>query len=445
MNTRALICPMGSLRLATEAPAFRLVLGLVAFAAVWLAVMVGATPETLAVLSGLIGFTLAAVAFRFDYLHPAVAFLVPWMAVLLFSGIPISKYARPLDGGTVLFILTTAFVWVIATAGAPIGGSWRSGTSAVAGGSSAETPIPRMRAAVVGAFLVVYLLAAANVAYSGYVPLLSLITTGDSRYGDFGIQSVYGAFLAYANSVACLALYLYLKSASRDRLYLGLFLSIIAIHLCFVTRQNIVTLLVEAFVIRSIVFKRASRATLIVCFVGALAGFSALGNLRTGGDIKDLIGVRPEFAWIPDGFVWLYSYSYFNILNLGNMMTLSGAPFYDGSMWDKLIPSIIRTPDEHASYLQLASMTVSSYMYPVYQDAGNLGVKIDTAFWALITAWQYRSVLMGRRFFNVAVYACLFFCALLSFFVDFWLYLPVIFQVVFFGIFQLLLFRRSFP
>lgn len=429
--------------LATEAPAFRSVLVLSAFAVVWLAMMWGAGSEALVFVSVSVGFALVVAAFRFDYLHPAVAFLVPWMVVILFSAIPISSYSRPLDNDIIVFILATVFVWLMATSGSQVavGGRWKR--SVIACGTCSETTIPRIRAAVVGAFLVAYLLAVANIAYSGFVPLLSLLMTGNSRYGDFGIHSVYGAFLAYANAVACLALYLYLKSTPRDRLYIALFLSILAIHLCFVTRQNVVTLLVEAFVIRSIVVKRVSRVTLLVCFVVGLAAFSALGNLRTGVDIKNSIGVRREFAWIPDGFIWLYSYSYFNILNLGNMMTRSGAPYYDGSMWNKLLPSIIRTPDEHASYLQLASMTVSSYMYPVYQDVGNLGVKIDTAFWAVITAWQYRAALMWRRFFNVAVYGCLFFCALLSFFVDFWLYLPVIFQVVFFGILQLLLFRRS--
>ena len=61
---------------------------------------------------------------------------------------------------------------------------------------------------------------------------------------------------------------------------------------------------------------------------------------------------------LPTIIVWLYAYSYFNVLNLENMITRSGAPFYDGSMWRQLLPSVLRPASVHASYLQLTSMNV---------------------------------------------------------------------------------------
>jgi oligosaccharide repeat unit polymerase len=377
-------------------------------------------------------------ALRFDYLHPTVAFLVPWTVILSFSVVPISKYSHPLQTQIILFILAAVAVWMVVTVGAEINFGANHERDALIRGNNSETPIPRIRLAVSGAFLILYLLALFNVAHAGYLPLLSLLTTGNSGYMKFGIPSFYGAYLALANALACLALYLYFRL--RDRLYSILFLSVLLLHVLFMTRQNVVTLLVQAVVIRSFVYKRFSKITLLISFLAFLSLFSLLGTLRSG-NIVHIIGVRERYAWIPTAFIWLYAYSYFNVLNLSNMITQSGAPFYDGSMWRHLLPSVLRPQYVHASYLQLASMNVTSYMYPIYFDVGSAGVKLWTLIWAIVTAYFYRRAVKRGRFDDIAIYACLFFCALLSFFVDFWFYLPVIFQVVFFAIFQRILFR----
>src|SRR6202008_1373660 len=88
--------------------------------------------------------------------------------------------------------------------------------------------------AIMLAVLVAAIVAAVNAAFSGFVPLFSLLSTGDSRYLDFGIPSVYGAFLAYSNALACACYYIYLLT--RRRMFLVLFLCVVSIHLCFVTR-----------------------------------------------------------------------------------------------------------------------------------------------------------------------------------------------------------------
>jgi oligosaccharide repeat unit polymerase len=375
-------------------------------------------------------------AYKLDYLHPAVAYLVPWLTILFFSTVPISKYAHSLELPTGRTLLAAMLAWLASTTLAPV----------VSAADEVVRERPRLEVrpgfgnAIIMAFMILYGFAALNVAVSGYVPLISLITSGDSGYAYFGIPSVYGAFLAYANALGCLVFYAWL--CGRRRIYLLLFLSIVVMHIAFVTRQNVITLLAEAFVIRSLTIRRTSRLTIVGIVAVGLLGFSLLGELRSG-DINEVIGVEPEYSWIPTSLIWLYAYSYFNVLNLNNMILQSGAPLFNGVMWQSLLPSVLRGDPDPGTYLELSTMTVSSYIYPVYMDVGGVGVVIVTALFGYVTTLVYRQALRRRRFVDVATYACLFYCALLCFFSNFWLYLPVIFQLFFFRAFHFLLFIPS--
>jgi oligosaccharide repeat unit polymerase len=387
-----------------------------------------------------IGLAVLIGAYRFDYMHPGVAFVLPWLVVLFLSTVPISAYARPLQMHTSQILVAAVFIWLLATVSPPVFSREDRRRPRKSVAASDSRPVGP---GIAIAFLVFYLLSVFNVVYAGYVPLFSLLISGNSGYFDFGIPSVYGAFLAYANTIGCLAFYMHLRT--RRRSYLWLFLSVLGVHILFVTRQNILTLLVEALAIRCLVSRRFSRTAVILFMVAGLTAFSALGNLRIGGKIETIVSVRPEYSKVPTGVIWLYAYSYFNVLNLENMMDSSGAPLYDGSMWDGLLPSVLRPPSTHESYQELSSMSVTSYVFPVYMDIGPAGVMIWTAFWGLITAYCYRKALERGRFVDVATYACLYYCALFSFFVNFWLNLPVICQLVFFRVVHHLLVASDNP
>jgi oligosaccharide repeat unit polymerase len=188
--------------------------------------------------------------------------------------------------------------------------------------------------------------------------------------------------------------------------------------------------------------RRTSRVAIVGIVVLGLLGFSLFGELRSG-DIKEVIGVEPEYMWVPTSLIWMYAYSYFNVLNLNNMIVQSGAPLFNGVMWQSLLPSVLRGDPDPGTYLEISTMTVSSYIYPVYMDIGGVGVVIVTALFGYVTTLVYRRALQRRRFVDIATYACLFYCALMSFFSNFWLYLPVIFQLFFFRVFHALLFIPS--
>jgi oligosaccharide repeat unit polymerase len=389
----------------------------------------------LVVLACFVYVAICARLYKFDYLHPSVAYLVPWMMILSFSVVPLSKYSRPMNVATYELLLATIFAWLFGCVSANPEDLTRLAT--VQSDHRDLTDLrPNFKIVVIAAFMGLYMFAALNIAVAGYVPLLSLLTTGDSRYLDFGIPSVYGAFLAYANAVGCVAFYVYLRTKRTS--YLLWFLSVLVMHVTLVTRQNIITLLVEIFVIRCLTLKRLSRFTMVLSLSAALGAFSLLGTLRSG-DVKEIFGIQQDYMWVPTSFIWLYAYSYFNALNIDNTITQSGAPFFDGFMWQTLLPSLLRPQSNHETYLEVTSAAASSYIYPVYIDIGK-GVVAWTGVLGFATAAAYRRALRRRRFLDVATYGCLFSCALLSFFTDFWLYLPVSFQLIFFWVFQRLLF-----
>jgi oligosaccharide repeat unit polymerase len=409
---------------------------------VWVTAKFDTDPATFVIVACSACLLICVSLYEFDYLHPTVVYLLPWLLILFFSIIPISSHARPVEAATYAVLLANMFAWMFGCVSAPASSTPHRNKKAI---SYQSTSLAEFRGnfgpTLAVGFVILYAFAAVNVLLAGYVPLLSLVTTGDSRYWEFGVPSVYGAFLAYANALGCLAFYIYLRSGRRK--YLILFLSVLVMHLAFVTRQNIATLLVEAFVIRGLTVKRFSTFTIIWSIALSLVAFSALGTLRSG-DIKAIIGVQQQYNWIPTSLIWVYAYSYFNALNIDNTIAASGAPYFDGYMWQSLLPSILRPDVDHGNYLEISSMNVSSYVYPVYIDIGN-GVVLWTFIVGLLTAIAYRRALTLCRFVDVATYGCLFFCAFLSFFTDCWLYLPVIFQLFFFWIFHMVLFRRQLP
>jgi oligosaccharide repeat unit polymerase len=388
----------------------------------------GISPALLCAVLALISILLLVV-YQFDYLHPTVAFIVPWQGIIAVSMVPISRNARELSPRTYGLILCAMLVWAVCTVGAPTRAYLQ--LPAVRRHQRREVVLQNLPYVTYG-FVFLYLLAGLNVAYSGYIPILQLITTGNSEYADFGLPSLYGFFFAYANALGCLSFYIHLKL--KQRRYLWLFLSVAVIHVAFVTRQHLMTLLVEAFVIRCFVIRPFGQLRLIVIAVIALSIFGFIGEVRSG-DIREIVHAASEYDWIPTAVVWLYAYSYFNILNLENTMTVSDAPYFDGTMLQTILPSVLRPELNHDAVFEIPTLNILSYIYPVYLDIGTAGVLVFTGLIGFLTSRAYAQAHRSRAFGHIAAYAFFYYAAILSFFTAFWLYLPVVFQVVFFMLF----------
>lgn len=364
-----------------------------------------------------------AVGRRFDYLDPVVGYLSPWLLILLFSVTKLSRFAISIHRSTYSLVLVSMVCAVVA-------GAWTRQTRVSA--QRKWLPPKRTRWNVRTFFRTIDLLFVAftifNIVQAGYIPLIRGIATGDTGYLDFGIHGVFGFYLAMANALAIIYFILYLRTANRRYLYR--YFGILFVFVLFVSRQNVISTAVESVIAYSLVRNKIPIRKIAVGFVISGILFSIVGNFRSGS-IRQIAGIDDD--WVPDPLVWLYSYSYFNIANVDNLITRSNAPYYDGSSFDQLLPSFLRPKtNQENPYLLLINFNVSSYMFPIYNDIGEAGVLLLTLVAIYLTSKRYARINRPSSISRLGIYCVLYFCASFSFFFNFWFYLPVVFQIFFF-------------
>lgn len=401
----------------------------VAIAGVFLiALLAFRNPEAVAALVVVVFVAYMSIVKRFDYLDPLVGFMIPWTVILIFSIMRLSEFAIAIHRPTYYLIITAL-----------------CGALFVAGGPKKKAPVTRRPQrpsssrlnptyVFISLDIAFISLTVFNIVAAGYIPLLRGLATGDTGYMDFGIHGLYGFYLASANALAVICLIIFLRTGKWS--YLIRYFAILIILILLISRQNIISVGVESAVAYSLVRRRLKWKTLLTSLVLAGILFSVMGSFRSG-DIRKIAGIESEYSWIPDPVLWLYAYSYFNIANLDNLVMESDAPYYNGSSVSILIPSFMR-PDYDSynmgTYLLRTNLNVSSYMFPVYQDVGQAGVFLLTVIAMWLTARRYRAI--GKRYSigQVGTYSVLYFCASFSFFINFWFFLPIIFQIVVFAV-----------
>jgi len=362
---------------------------------------------------------------RFDYLDPLVGYLFPWLLILFFSVTKLSRFAISIHRSTYSLVLLSI------------------GCAVLVGGGARHLKIPKERKwlppkktrwnvrlffGIIDLFFMIFTIF--NVVQAGYVPLIKGIATGDTGYLDFGIHGIFGFYLAMANALAIIYLVVYLRTGKRRYLYR--YIGIFCIFILFVSRQNVISSGIESIIAYSLVRKKAPLKKIAIGLAMGGILFSIVGNFRSGS-IREIAGIDED--WVPDPIVWLYSYSYFNIANVDNLITRSNAPYYDGSSFNQLLPSFLRPEndmDKYYDYLLLVNFTVASYMFPVYTDLGRTGVLALTLIAIYMTSKRYAAIYRRSSISQVGIYSVLYFCAIFSFFFNFWFYLPVIFQIFFF-------------
>lgn len=365
--------------------------------------------------------------YRFDLTNAWVAFTIPWFLILIFGTLGISEYSRDVSPRTISVVVS--LIAIAAALIPPV----RLPVASMVGSPGVVDPL-KFR------FLVGILisLAVLNVGVAGYIPLIHLILTGDSGYMTFGIKGIYGFFNAYSNALGITAFFLWMTE--RKTFYRNVFFFVLFVFLMFMTRQNIISLLVESFVVFNLVRKRVSTMRIVVIVSITLFLFGVIGDLRVGKDISELAKITDEYRWVPKAGIWLYAYFYFNLLNLDNAIN-SGDPFFDFSSFSQVIPSFLRPSSTHTQdLLEVSSFTVGSFVTPIYRDLGMFGLWI--VFFFLCQGLEaYRRRIRGEmNYVAITSYSVMYFCFMFSFFDNFWFYLPVIFQLFFLYCFSKYLF-----
>ena len=356
---------------------------------------------------------------KFKYYNPSVSFIVPWIILYSFQKMSITIYTRDID------FMTWKLMSIPVLLSTIISPEYFSFKGKAETAADAGINHKWFKYALWGCYALFF----ANFIYSGYLPLISLLKDGNSDYFDYGIKGLNGLFYAYSNAFGLLCYYLYLQT--KEKKYLYFLSSIFLIFLLCVTRQNIISLIFEILIIHTFKVKPINIKKIMLYGLGLILMFGFIGQLRSG-DIKELIGLKSDYFWIPTAFLWIYSYGFFNILNLDNLVHGGSYGLFNGSSLSTLIPSFLRPDyDDGGSMLEVSNFTISSYINPIFQDLGYYGVLIFTVIVVLLTVYNYKKALVIGNFRAISIYSVLFFCALFSFFVNFWFYLPIVFQIPF--------------
>ena len=389
------------------------------FATGFLAWRMGTPSSSAFVIWSIIAVPVVMLILKFDYLNPLLVFLLPWFVISLFAGLEISQYARPLSQRTYTTLWAMEAIAVVSCYFA----SWKEPRAQA---KKARTLVKQANYRIL---LYLYLiLTVFNIAAAGYVPLIRGIQTGDPAYLDFGVHSIYGFYNAFACALGLLSFYLYLRT--RRRSYFMVYICIYTIFVLFVTRGFILVMLVESAVLYCFVRGRINPRKLLAGSVVGLILFGFAGSLRSG-DIRKIAGINDDYQALPDAALWLYAYSYFNVLNLDNVITDPEAPYYDGSAVLGLVPTVMRPTTSHSGgEVELEQLNVFSYAAPIYADLGFWGTVLFTGVVIWWATRSYQQAQYDGSFYSISKYSVLFFCTLFSFFSNFWLDLPIIFQIL---------------
>ena len=374
--------------------------------------------------------------FKFNIYHHIVTFISPWLLIILFGGWEISNLHKKFELMTYIVILLFILSYLV--------GSRFVSNKKVFNLKNVNNIAVKKKLfyAIILIYIVLSLL---NILLAGYIPLVRMITIGDSGYMDFGISGLYGFYNAFANALGVFSYYLYLKTGERK--YLFLTFLVITFFILFVTRQNIISLLVEVFVVYGYVKSYVKAYKIIIFLVIFLFLFSIIGDSRSG-DIRVIVEAKDEYLSLPSIIFWIYGYFYMSGVNLNNSINFTEAPYFDGSSFSTLLPNIFKKfiglTYEYDSFLEKLNFNVSTAVQQLYNDFGLYEVIGLGFIFGFLTQKYYIRALTERNYQNIAIYGVLLFCATFSFFINFWFFLPIIFQIPFILLFSNLILTKQY-
>lgn len=297
--------------------------------------------------------------------------------------------------------------------------------------------------------------------YSGGLPIVWKLIGDPRTYSDYGISTVHGLMNAVGLVIISLSTMLYLKSKDRKQKlgYVGIILVCLGFYLSVITRQVIVSAVIQMFVIyllmRKPYKKKSFYLKLIALIVAGVAAFGIVGNFRTGyenflnvAEINNEVGSSQSSM---AGFYWVYMYLTMSIANINNAVVLDVNNF--GGLYPvarTFLPTVISKaifPTDTAikipNYLVTPAFTVSGYFIDFYVGLGALGVAIIAALYGILGGLIYNAIQKKMNDRNILLYAVYVQIILLSFFYNHLLYLPSGFQLVIILVFYYFLTRNK--
>lgn len=267
--------------------------------------------------------------------------------------------------------------------------------------------------------------------YSGGVPLIWKLT-GDARtYFDFGIPTINGIFYGLCILLGAYSLF---KRGFHKYIYLG-------IGILIISRQMIISILIEGALFYFLFTKKRIKHLFVYFIIAAcigIVGFSAIGNLRTGGDnFLAVAQFKEEYEGVPTALKWLYSYLCFSFSNFNNLVSMTVGGVNGGaSTFNELLPTVFSEvlgikEAFSKNYLVCSNFTVSTFLPSLYLDFGTVGIFIFCFFIGWLSARVYYRVRHYKNELNCMVYSIIGHNLLMMFFSNMFFYLPILGQFLF--------------
>jgi len=272
-----------------------------------------------------------------------------------------------------------------------------------------------------------------QIIYSNGLPLIWKLAGGSKTYFNFGITSLNGA---WHGLIVCLGAYsLFYKK--KDRFLYPI------IGILILSRQVILSIIIEAmiFYLLDKSNKLNIKKIIILCCIAVICflGFNFLGNIRSTGDanVESVFGAKEEYPNIPTSIKWVYSYMTFSISNFNNLVSMTnGAVNYGVSTLNDILPNVILNKininvNFNEDYLISPNFNVSTYLPSLYLDFGIVGIAIFNIIIAIAGTYLYNKNKSDNSVKNRLLYAVFAHNIVFLFFINMFLYLPIIIQIIY--------------
>ena len=266
--------------------------------------------------------------------------------------------------------------------------------------------------------------------YSKGFPVLFKLTTGYSNYLNFGIPSLHGVLNGLA---IVLATYYILKKSKWKYLY-------ILFAVLTISRQVIISIIIQTIIV-SILFaikenKKINYKKYIFGGIIVLFAFAMFGNFRSGSDMMGII-FRSKYPNLPNPIMWVYSYTEFSLSNFNNLVSMTnGMVNYGASSLLMFLPTVVLkflniSPVWQEKYIIQDSFNVSTWFPEIYLDFGILGIIIFSILIAVLGSYLYKKTQKNLNIENGMIYAVFAHNILLFFFVNMFLYIPIVAEFIY--------------
>lgn len=372
----------------------------------------------------------------FKLRNPILIFVCIWLFVLFIYSKRYSLVLTPLYNSTIIYILLTCLSFVLSYYVAILffKGGRNLENSTFSQNINTQARLNKVLA-IWGALTLL------EITYFKGLPLLAILGLGgdSGAYTEWGIPSLHGFLNAMIILLSNYFFYFFIKT--KNKKYIYYFLLCICWPLILITRQMLMSMIIQAAFIYILTKKVKTKSILILLFVSFLVVyiFGVVGDLRSGGDaFIDLVQPSNEYpSWLPSGFLWVYVYMVSPLNNVNfNLLRYPDFNLDLTPLISPLFPSFIRgkifTSSSQFNFQLVNDNLNVSTMFPTYLSSfGYFGSLVFYFILGFIISLAYlkyntKNANIGWVFFLTIVFHNLIF----SVFVDFFFNLIFIFQII---------------